>query len=280
MAVDCTERRFRGPRNAHLRADRPRWPGVPVEARSILRNTSLFSKTPVNCHAPGPLADSGTSDAVWPVITCGSGAVSAGQRSDAGHGVAPFSITPGIRNPGIGLPATDLLSELAAVPSRSGLATLVPSFRHRGLELEAVGDPVLVVIGPGRPSEQQLAGRIGIGRETALVPDVVRNQLELLIRLEAEHRRVVAHRAAERLRHVAVVADADQAESAGLVIGGDDDQRVVGRIAIAVGPRREVERHLDRAIELDHVPDHPLRVGGVRALVDRRALDHQIEAGR
>ena len=44
--------------------------------------------------------------------------------------------------------------------------------------------------------------------------------------------------------------------------------------------RANVERHLHGAIELDHFPDRALRVRGVRAFVDRRALDHQIEACR
>jgi hypothetical protein len=79
---------------------------------------------------------------------------------------------------------------------------------------------------------------------------------------------------------VALVADSDHGHAPCLVVGRDDDQRVVRGIVVAVGHGREVDGDLDRAVELDHVPDRPLRVYIVRALVDRGALDHQVEAVR
>jgi hypothetical protein len=64
------------------------------------------------------------------------------------------------------------------------------------------------------------------------------------------------------------------------VIRGHHDERVVTRIAVIVRATREIQRHLDRAIELDGVPGRPLRVDRMRSLVDGRPLHHQIEAGR
>jgi len=66
----------------------------PVDDLSILSSTSVFSYTPVNCKAPGPDADNGTSEAVWPEMMCGSGGVSAGHPLVTGQGSLPFSIVP------------------------------------------------------------------------------------------------------------------------------------------------------------------------------------------
>ena len=66
-----------------------------------LQQHILFSKTPVNCQAPGPLADSGTSDAVWPETRAATDAVSAGhQWRSRDTASAPFSIDAANQEPG------------------------------------------------------------------------------------------------------------------------------------------------------------------------------------
>ena len=57
------------------------------------------------------------------------------------------------------------------------------------------------------------------------------------------------------------------------VVGGDDHQRA----CVLPGER---ERHLHRLVEVDHFADLATRVGGVRLLVDRRALDLEEKAFR
>jgi transposase len=87
-----------------------------------------------------------------------------------------------------------------------------------------------MMIGRRRPSEEQLARRVGIDRIAVVVGRIVGHEIELLVRREPKHRRIVTDGLAEGRRRVTVVADPDDAEPATLVVRGDDDERVVGAI--------------------------------------------------
>jgi hypothetical protein len=74
----------------------------PTAERSIFTKTSVFSYTPVNCQAPGPLAESGTSAAVCPAKVWPTDAVSAGHRSVAAQGFSlpELKLVVGVRDRG------------------------------------------------------------------------------------------------------------------------------------------------------------------------------------
>lgn len=73
---------------------------------------------PVNWSAPGPSADNGMSEAVWPAIVWGSDEVSPRQPWSEVQERSPFSITPGAKKPGTVSPSTLLLSLSSSTPSR------------------------------------------------------------------------------------------------------------------------------------------------------------------
>ena len=84
---------------------------LPPTNLSIFPNTSVLSYVPLKVSAPGPLAESGTSEAVWPLMDRASAAVSvSGGHCRDGQPVAPFSKLPVTRNPRMRRPPLTLSS--------------------------------------------------------------------------------------------------------------------------------------------------------------------------